>query len=156
GFRPLVVLTPDPVELSRGDGFDSVLEGVEEAIGRGVVVEDGSRVDYVRDRHWFPWKGGEPGRDRTKCWERMPGVVLYRPSVVTAAPLLVLFVGETPTWGLRWRQFDAAIQMVRRYAGHGYAGRVAILGPTYSGTARSLAAGLEHSAASGLKFQIAS
>ena len=136
-FRHLVVLIPDPIELEGTDYFDGVLEGVEEAVsaGRGGVA-------YVRDRHWFPWADTDAAAKKLACWEKQPGIVLYRPSAGgDGKPVMVLFVGETPTWGLRTHQLERALEVIDDY---GIAPddhfEYQILGPAFSGTAASLSA----------------
>ncbi len=138
-FRHLIALIPDPVESEHTDYYDSVLEGVEEAVARG---KDGAF--YVRDRSWLPWPGSDQGKRNFACWEKKPGVVLYRP---TAKPdqtpaFVVLLVGETPTWGLRREQFESALALADEFSFPREDGtrEYKILGPTFSGTAASLEA----------------
>jgi hypothetical protein len=135
-LQHLIVLVPDPAESVDAELFDSVLEGVEEAVSD----DTGEGTAYVRDRRWMPWTDA-PG---SECWEEVPGVTLYRPldGPDAHAPLLVLFVGETPISGLRAPQFKSAVALARRYnplVGSRWL-PFRVLGPTYSGTAASLVA----------------
>jgi hypothetical protein len=150
-FWPLIALVPDPVESGHMDDFDSVLEGIEEAVAEGGGGEDAGapKGTYVRDRSWLPWSGRNPDPRVRACSQKQPGVVLYRPTEDpnVHAALLVLLVGETPTWGLWPDAFAAALQMAREHeeaAGRDHR----ILGPTFSGTVPSLAAALRHGARS--------
>jgi hypothetical protein len=134
-FRHLVVLLPDPVEAADGELFDLAIEGVEEAVSE----DNGDGKAYVHDQQWLPWSDAPVA---ARCWEKQPGVSVFRPleGPGRQSPLLVLFVGETPLRGLRAAQLDAAIDLVRRH--DSMAGRpdrpFLLLGPTYSGTAASL------------------
>jgi hypothetical protein len=137
-FQFLVALVPDPEESGHTDYFDAVLEGVEDAVAGGTPNAKGVR-HYVRDHHWFPWSGSDKEKNEDRCWERVPGVVLYRPlDAPGVEPLAVLVVGETPTWGVREKQLLAALANIEE---KGVArDDIAILGPTFSGSAPSLAA----------------
>jgi hypothetical protein len=139
-FQHAITLIPDPVVTDHTDYFDAVLEGVEEAIARGGT--DG--VTYVRDRSWLPWPGADSDKRDRACWEKQPGVVIYRPTTdPDRHPAFVLFlVGETPTWGLRRDAFEAALALADEFSvpGPAAARRHRVLGPTFSGTAPSLAA----------------
>jgi hypothetical protein len=137
-FEPLIVLVPDPVASGHTDDFDSVFEGVEEAMG------EGDTTPYVRDRSWLPWPGTDSGKRKLKCWQRQPGVVIYRPTQAPAnhAAKVVLLVGETPTWGLRREPFEAALALADTFWPEPRADTRSykIIGPTYSGTEPSLEA----------------
>jgi hypothetical protein len=166
-FRHLVALLPDPVESGRTDDFDSILEGIEEAIAEGGVGGDGdgARISYVRDRSWLPWPGAVSDKGARACWRSQPGVVLYRPTVAPEKnlALALLLVGETPTWGLRREAFEAALRLADEYADPSTEGHYKILGPTFSGTTASLIAVLRHrmlatsnGAAPSLRFDLSS
>ena len=135
-FRTVVALVPDPEESRHTESFDQVVQGVEEAIAEG---RDGVR--YVRDRHWLPWSGTDEARKKLRCWEKEPGVILFRPrrDAGHERPFAVLVVGETPTWGLRTAQFEQALALADEF---GTARHHTILGPASSGTAASLSAAL--------------
>ncbi len=155
-FRSLIALVPDPANEARSGAFDTVLEAVEEAVARGTPEKSGSGwVHYVRDRSWSPWSKKDTSRVQHRCWDTQPGVMLYRPSVAPslAPTYLVLLVGETPTWGVRTEQLEAALALVDdlgAWEGGGKSREVRILGPTFSGTAPSLAAVLRKRSATPL------
>jgi hypothetical protein len=144
-FHHIIGLVPDPIATERSDAFDSALEGLEEAVARGMPVDGGVQaVSYVRDHFWLPWSGSDD-RKAKRCWMRHPGVILYRPAgdPRTHPAFLVLLVGETPTVGVRKDQLEAAIRFVVRHQAleDSDAGpELRIVGPTFSGTAPSLAA----------------
>ena len=144
-FHHLIALVPDPVATERSDAFDSALEGVEEAVAGGVPVAGGATtVSYVRDHYWIPWSGSDEKKAK-RCWLKHPGVLLYRPAGDPRAhpAFLVLLVGETPTWGVQRDQLEAAIQLVVRddaLESSDAGPELRIVGPTFSGSAPSLAA----------------
>ncbi len=158
-LRHLIALVPDPVESGYPDYYDAVVEGVQEAVA---FPSGGS--SYLRDRGWLPW----PGRRATthgqrRCWGTQPGVLVYRPQTdpATSYAIVVLLVGETPTWGLQERQFERALTLVDDFAawwpskqgGDEYR----IVGPTFSGTAASLAAAIrKHATPRTRRFAVAS
>ncbi len=137
-FRHVIVLVPDPLESGGTELLDLVLEGVEEAVSEGSDDD----IAYVHDHRWLPWTDTAASAER--CWETRPGLIVYRPldRADEQPPLVVLVVGETPIWGLRADQFNAAIDLIRvRGAPAGQPeSPFLVLGPTYSGTAASLAA----------------
>ena len=154
-FRHLIALVPDPEESGHSDYFDAVLEGIDDAAAAGSVdfwrLDDPASRHYVRDRIWLPWSSTDAKKRGDKCWERQPGVILYRPNqdVSTNPALVVLLVGETPTWGVRDQVLARALssvdgvdttadeepQNLRRF--------YRVLGPTFSGSAPSLRAAIE-------------
>ncbi len=137
-FQFLIALVPDPDESGHIDYFDAVLEGVEDAVSAGTRSGKFNR-NYVRDHHWFPWSSSDKEKIKARCWEHKPGVVLYRPLDSAARePLAVLLVGEAPTWGVREQQLLTALEQVGKQGAH--SSDIAILGPTFSGSAPSLAA----------------
>jgi hypothetical protein len=162
-FEHAIALIPDPEVTAHTDYFDAVLEGIEEAVSRG---GDGG-VSYVRDRSWLPWPGADPAKRSPRCWEKQPGVVVYRPTADPAShPAFVVYlVGETPTWGLQRASFEAALALADEFSEPGQGGtrRYRVLGPTFSGTAPSLAAVLRRrlaatrsTSAGGVTFDISS
>ncbi|MEO8177847.1 MAG: hypothetical protein ABI895_03345 [Deltaproteobacteria bacterium] len=178
-FSFLVALVPDPEESGHTDYFDSVLEGVEDAVAAGSShwwKEPAAPLRrYVRDRHWFPWAGKDARKRERHCWETEPGVLIYRPlDDPRAEPALaVLLVGETPTWGIREQQLFTALDWIdaRRVRRRVSMARSAplvnhyrILGPTFSGSADSLAAAIHQRASArgpafdvpALQFRVAS
>lgn len=155
-FLFVIALVPDPEESGHTDYFDAVLEGVEDAAAAGLRRfwrRDDRRGPsrYVRDRHWLPWPGSDKDKRKLECWTRVPGVMVYRPlERVDEQPALVaLLVGETPTWGVRSEVLEAALRTVDRARSVEPGERTRhyrILGPTFSGTASSLRAGIRQHA----------
>jgi hypothetical protein len=137
-FRHLIVLVPDPAESGGPELLDFVVEGVDKAVSE--PIDDATA--YVHEHRWIPWT--DAAGQAARCWEKQAGLILYRPldRAEEQPPLVVLLVGETPTWGLRPAQFTSAIDLIRD--GGAPPGQAEapylVLGPTYSGTAASLSA----------------
>lgn len=143
-FDYVIALVPDPELTERTAYFDDVREGMDLAM----TAHD----EAVRDRQWLPWSSG--------CADEAPGVEIFRPQNPTENPSrVVLLVGETPTWGVRKAQLEAALDFASRCpsgaARAAEPGPQKVLGPTYSGTAPSVAAILK-SRSSTTRFEIAS
>src|SRR5262249_42903499 len=93
---------------------------------------------------WLPWTN-DPQRRKLRCWRTEPGILLFRPSEnPTEHPaLVVLLVGEMPTWGVRAAQLESALSWVDEFAAWesvGGAPRYQILGPTFATAGASLEA----------------
>ncbi len=123
----LLALVPDPELTNHSSTFAAVVEGVQEAVA--------AQGDVVSDRSWLPW-----GAEKATCADSAPGVMLFRPKEPRSfPPRIVLLVGETPTWGVRRKQLEAALEKVPGDTDQ----PLKVLGPTFSGTAASLIALLE-------------
>jgi hypothetical protein len=132
-LRFLVVTVPDPVASGLRSFYDETIDAVVSAIE---AAGAGSR-----DRFWLPWGAGGSGSGVVRgetCAEQLPGLLLFR-ATSTAAPLVVLVVGETPTWGIHRAAFERALGIA---AGSSQT-HVSVLGPTFSGSAPSLRNAIE-------------
>ena len=151
-FQFLVALLPDPVDSHIGWLFDPFLEALERAA---------EAAGYALDRFRLPW--GSSASARAQCTgevtasgtkkpsacapllvhEREPGVLIFRPTKAPEgenAQLFVVFlVGETPTGGVQKLAFAKALDRIAECQ----PASISILGPTFSGSARSLAISLE-------------
>jgi len=142
--RALLALGADPVDSGLAYYFDATLEGLEAAAGD---VHDGEA--WVRDRFYLPWKDldgdGKLRKELYSCRKSVPGLILYRRKRAQKNEGLAVFlVGETSTWGIEPAAFAQAVRRVSALepAQPGKPKRISILGPTFSGTANSLAAAL--------------
>jgi hypothetical protein len=127
-FDYVLALVPDPQLSERTAYFEDVREGIDLAM----TAHD----EAVRDRQWLPWPSG--------CADKAPGVEIFRPQDPTKeVSRVVLLVGETPTWGVRKAQLEAALDFAAlcpsAAARAPRLGAQKVLGPTYSGTAPSVA-----------------
>jgi len=95
-------------------------------------------------------------KSRGMRYERQPGTILYRIDRQPGSPnepvppqelLLLMIVGETPTWGVQHEALQTSLNIAwhldyrlnRKSAGTDRESAIRILGPTFSGTADSLA-----------------
>jgi hypothetical protein len=132
--RTLVVTVPDPIDAVASYQFDRAVDAIRRA---AMALGD------QPDRFWLPWSDdraeetrrgdGEPtGADPPRCHETTPGRMLFRDG--EGKLLDVLLVGETATWGVHRPAFARALAE----AAGGPGDPIAIAGPTFSGSARSL------------------
>ena len=162
----VIALAPDPVHTHLALIFDRTVDVIEEA-----AQDEG----YVFDRAVMPWDSKvheEPSSYETRLaaeWyqrgkEDYPGIIAFRgdqnqqnqqnqqkqqkQQKQHMQPLFVLVVSETPTGGVRKRQFLHAIDVIQTASGkdlrtnwHPDGNRqpgLRILGPTFSGSLDSL------------------
>jgi len=146
----LIATVPDPKDTRLDHQFDRALDAIQRAIGT---------AGYTFDRHWLPWDRSKtapavlPADPKTAQMAtrhlRDPGVILFR----SPKGLLLLFlVGETPTGGIHRVAFQSALQQIeelpRRVGSKTEEPApekppLRILGPSFSGSADSLAILLE-------------
>lgn len=143
-FQPSFVIAtlPDPLHTHFSLLFDRLVEAIQQG-----AQDEG----YEYDSSWLPWETDEPSHsslkdqdqadDRKTMREDQPGILLFRRA--NQAPykkaLIVFIVGEEPTRGIHRTQFENAVEWITALQGHGTKGsRVAILGPTFSGSLPSL------------------
>jgi hypothetical protein len=154
-----LAILPDPLHTRLALVFDRSIEAIQEAAER-----DG----YTFDRAIFPWDRTPPPQpddvdkrraaaEAQKAAEEYPGLLIFRgpnkdTGIGTAEyppPLFVFVVGETPTSGIRKKQFQNAVAIMKKIRA-GNAGEskgddqppqerpLLILGPSSSGSLRSL------------------
>jgi hypothetical protein len=143
-----VATLPDPTESTFSREFDLFLSGIQ----RGM-----ESLGFSRDRHCLPWSlhekraptGSDEASSQTVTELTAPGVLIFRNG---ADAQVVYLVGETPPWGVNQKMLERALDEVKSYRIELEAARPAsercltpikILGPTFSGSVASLAAGLE-------------
>jgi hypothetical protein len=140
----VIAIVPDPVHTHLALYFDRTIDTIEEAL-----QDDG----YIFYRATVPWdqqthpESDDPtlrldARRYQEGRERLPGVMLFRPSRDVDAPkdpLAVMLVGESPTGGVNKEQFSNAIaQIWDRTDTHPSELSLRILGPTFSGSLPAL------------------
>ena len=154
-----IAILPDPLHTRLALLFDRGIEAIQEA---------SERRGYDFDRAIFPWdRARAPQSDDVdkrraaaevqKAREEFPGLLIFRGighddngnSIDFPAPLFVFVVGETPTSGIRKKQFQNAIRIMEeiRYGNDAKSlgddplakfRPLLILGPGSSGSLRSL------------------
>lgn len=161
----IIATVPDPVHTHLSLIFDRAADAMLQA-----AADNG----YVSSHYWLPWKtpsaglrasaegsgDAEPGHDPER--ERQPGLIILKrvPSddaraAVPAAfydAIYLFIVAESPTLGVNGFQLQSAFRYesdLRDMLGARFStgeGRVAIVGPSYSGSAAPLRAGIQKAA----------
>lgn len=156
----LVATIPDPKDSRLDYLFDRNLDAIQRAI---------ETAEYVLDRHWLPWeRAKQPGLTPAQQQAALtstrhlmePGVMVFRRSDRLGL-LLVFLVGETPTYGINKLAFQNALVQIEQLSelARGRSSKnskfsksdacqfgiehVRILGPTFTGSANSLALSLK-------------
>ena len=162
GVRYVIAIVPDPVHTHLALFFDRTVESLELAVQQ--------QGDYSFDRAILPWdytshKGSDgpaarlaEQKDREER-ERYPGLLIFHSAGKTRQalkngsapnacssqrPLFVFLVAETPTSGIRSKQFQNALQIMRDVRSGPALGPklpeqpLLILGPIFSGSLGSL------------------
>jgi hypothetical protein len=158
----IIAAVPDPVHTHLALTFDRAVDAILQA-----AADNG----YVSSYYWLPWKNREatlkvaetqwdvePGHDSER--ERQPGLLILRHVPGNSEPtdsstnyntvIYLFLVAETPTKGVDGYQLQSAFSYEAELKGAligsfstGANGRLAIIGPLYSGSAASLRAGIE-------------
>jgi hypothetical protein len=149
-LRFMVALVPDPVESGQPVGFDNTLDSLQ----KGFAHEQ-----FGLNRFWLPWKD-EAGK-RNLWYREEPGILLFQKTEKgkTKELAVVFLVGETPKAGMQRQAFREALRVAWRLGGDRAEWKVAVLGPSFSGSAPSLRTELDAWRAAGpvgpFAFQIA-
>ncbi len=165
----LVMLAPDPRDSNFPEAFDSYLNAAVAGI---------ESVDFSADRFYDPWhlavprqegSASSPEHSQTNvAYRQSPGALLFRrdspvpdPLACTTARrreiLMVLVIGETPTWGIQKPALENALGLIARTCKAQMCSLrqrreplcpvpeefvLRVLGPSSSGAAESLRTGL--------------
>lgn len=142
----LIALVPDPVDSHLPANFDQALEGLQQA-----YVDSG----YLLDRIWLPWSQADDVK--AGLHRQIPGVLLFRNTQeqkegAKEELATLLLVGESPKSGIHKESFHNAVRLAREL---GSKPSVRVLGPSFSGSIRSLRLALDDEKTSGATFRIA-
>lgn len=154
----VVMLAPDPIDSAFSESFDSYVSAARLAI---------EAANYSSDRLYDPWHAADaPASDRDGSkkadppapYRERPGALLFRREVTRSRYqcirngelLVMLVVGETPTWGIQRNAFASALNVIRDTCAAGVCPTrgtepeftLRVLGPSSSGAAESLRVGL--------------
>jgi hypothetical protein len=154
----LIATVPDPLHTLLNLQFDRNIEAIQQAI-----QDEG----YTYDSSWLPWKARAPEfssrpdqiaeeQDNLRR-EVCPGLILFRKSRRLPSTgsyndsythgLFVFLIGEKPTTGINQIQWNNALAWIRVHAkAKGSDRTLRVLGPTFSGSAPSVARTLVDSA----------
>jgi hypothetical protein len=165
----VVAILPDPVHTRLGLFFDRSIEALQQAAQKQNYSFDRAVLPWDRNPRPQPveLKARQEAAAEQEAREALPGLLIFRdgydPSDVpklaapgsTAAlvgecylhhkPLFVFVVGETPTGGVRKKQFRNTLQLLREIRSP-QAVPLRILGPSFSGSLDSLASLLHQDA----------
>lgn len=137
----LIALVPDPVDSHLPANFDQALEGLLQA-----YADSG----FLLDRFWLPWSHKDSVK--TELHRQIPGVLLFRNTREKELATLLL-VGESPKSGIHKESFRNAVRLAKDFGGKA---EVRVLGPSFSGSIRSLRLALDRYAdESATTFRIA-
>lgn len=160
-LRFVIALAPDPVHTHLSLLFDEIAVAIQEAAQDEKYDFDSSWLPWGDEKSSFPlFDDQKKANQETAEKESQPGLILFRgggpgPSTDKAAPLAeprspchdspyckglaVFVVGEEATGGIHREQFRNALAWVQALRATTPPGRkVAILGPTFSGSIASL------------------
>ncbi len=143
-IETLIATIPDPKDSNFDYVFDQYLESIQRAL---------ETVGYTFDRYDLPWIGPrEERKDDSKTrYKEMPGVILFRKNaplqneINQQSDLLLLFlVGEMPTAGIHKTALYNTLTQINSLPKKTLetSQEIRILGPTFSGSATSLAIAL--------------
>jgi len=144
GYAPdtVVATLPDPVDSHFAREFDLFLAAIRRAM---------EQSGYVQDRHCLAWPtpGSKLTPEELEARRHLPGLVIYRHDGSVSdgdSPrfLALALAGEMPTWGVRQEAFEAALDLAwwLNVRPPRKPPPLKILGPTFSGSARSLSIAL--------------
>jgi hypothetical protein len=140
----VIAMLPDPVHTHQAVLFDQFTAAIQDA------AQD---EQYDFDSSWLPWDDGsesyalladqEEADSQKESREQQPGILLFRSA--TGSPnhdwgggLIVFIVAEEATHGIHKDQFRNALAWVDALVPKKTERRLAILGPTFSGSLPSL------------------
>jgi hypothetical protein len=154
----VIATLPDPLHTHLALMFDRIAEVIQQA-----AQDEG----YAYESSWLPWDNKDEMYSRLKdedqasyrkdLLEDQPGILVFRNGPSKSQPtdpfapyrdgLIVFVVGEDPTRGIHSEQFANALAWIDQLRGlnGNKPSRVAILGPTFSGSFPSLTKLLSHS-----------
>ncbi|MCG6964807.1 MAG: hypothetical protein LJE95_16270 [Acidobacteria bacterium] len=144
-LQVLIATVPDPVE----SGLDWIFDAMTAALRSGM-----ESCKFVLDRQSLPWYDSA-GRlasvsSASPPWRTRPGAMLFRPAEPLSKELvLVYLVGESPTSGVAREAFLTALAERERLLSSKHVVQqedppvVRIIGPTFSGSSRSIRLALE-------------
>ncbi|HLK05347.1 MAG TPA: hypothetical protein VKT53_12975 [Candidatus Acidoferrum sp.] len=163
--RFAIAILPDPAHTQLNLYFDRGIEAIEQAAQESGYNFDRATMPWDLDEH--PESSDVDKREeeaaKKALREKYPGLLIFRHTPPSASAdnassvpspgseahtLLVFVVGEAPTGGIRKDQFAHALQIMKAIAPAAEAAKIpaqkklAILGPTFSGSLPSLSTAL--------------
>ncbi len=124
--KSVIITLPDPSDTRYMREFDLMLDAIMQAAAA-------SNFSFIS--HYFPWKYTEGNKETVRINRRIPGVLLYEGE---GEPLYIFIVGESPTKGIQHQALVEALNQVTKLNASNTEVKISILGPTYSGSIRSI------------------
>ncbi|MBO0801437.1 MAG: hypothetical protein J2P31_21665, partial [Blastocatellia bacterium] len=145
----LIATVPDPLDSHLDYFFDRNLDAMELAIEATGYTIDRFRLPWGRSNSQQP--GGLTPYQQRRLYTREPDIILFRNIKPEDHRLLLLFlVGETPTTGIHKEAFSNSLDQLARLHEAGIlqpaeeeSWNIRVLGPSFSGSATSLALSLK-------------
>ncbi len=154
-LRFLIALVPAPPDPRLDQALDAIQKGFAQS-------EDSHssppRPDYLIDRVWLPWANADAAQARSA--QGRPGLLLFRGSDPHSLAMVFL-IAENPKTGIQKGAFKSALDLIADLQEASLEPDVAILGPSFSGSAESVRLALqswrqERGERPGLTFKVAS
>jgi hypothetical protein len=155
-LRFMVALVPALPDPRMDQALDAIQRGFANSKNRLAGGFPPAPDDYLLDRAWLPW--ASTGTGAPKPAPSAPGVLLFRGSGPRALDVVFL-VPETSKMGIQKDTFGEALALIADLQDAALTPRVAILGPSFSGSVESLRQALlswQQSRGHTLRFQVAS
>ncbi|MBL8220879.1 MAG: hypothetical protein JNL62_16730, partial [Bryobacterales bacterium] len=138
-IRVIIATIPDPDTITLAHYANQSVESLRRAA---------EGCGYSPDRHWFPWFGDADEESRKKFEPRgaNPGSLLFRRAAGENKQetdlLLILLASETPTRGVHRPALVKALEIATALSERQPLPVLQVVGPSYSGSAASLAQAL--------------
>jgi len=128
----LIATLPDAIDSNSRWMFDPIIDALQRAA---------SESGFVLDRFFIPdWnreRDGDHASEPSGAHERWPGIILFRePNTAPSTLLIVFCVSETAVSGVHQDALKRSLATIRLLASP--AATIRVLGPTFSGSIRSL------------------
>jgi hypothetical protein len=134
-LRFMVALVPALPDPRMDQALDAIQRGFANSKNRLAGGFPPAPDDYLLDRAWLPW--ASTGTGTPKPAPSAPGVLLFRGSGPRALEVVFL-VPETSKMGIQKDTFGEALALIADLQDAALTPRVAILGPSFSGSVESL------------------
>lgn len=152
--RGLIVTLPDPQDSSLTYLFDVRLD---------VLRKAAATHGYTVNRFYLPWRRDHSESETVERPRTEPGLLLFHRGNAKSQKtdlLLMYLVGETPTTGVQIQAFDKAVTQLlfwtQQKPSQHQNQNLDVIGPSFSGTADSLALAIQAAKAKNIKFRVVS
>src|SRR6267378_2684728 len=119
----IIATVPDPIDSQLSYIFDRNID---------IIQRSFSTNKYSLDRFWLPWAHdlSKARNEDEVCRTRAPGIMVFRSgSGDSTRFVVVLLVGEAPTFGVQRTQLAKALDFIWK---HGDRSKIHLIGPNFS------------------------